>query len=151
MKKRILVLLFFVCLFMAGCNNQFAKREYNSTKTIARQADHYAKKSSVFNPIMGGCQLTVSEFDGRETLWSVMAEEEQEMEVSLYISLSEGQAKIVHVDADGTVTMLLENTAETAMEMEETKKVLLKSGKNYLKIVGYDCRELEVKLLFEEL
>lgn len=151
MKKRLLVLLLFVCLFMAGCNNQFAEREYDSIGKIVKQEDHYAKKNSVYNPIVGGCQLTVGEFDGRETLWSVKAEEEQEMEVSVYTSLLEGQAKIVYVDADGTFTTLLENTSETTTEMEETKKVLLKRGSNRLKVVGYDCKDLEVKLLFEEI
>ena len=151
MKKKILCLFLFVCLFLTGCSNGFAKREYNSDGKIAKQEDHYSKKNSVYNPIVGGCQLTVGEFDGRETLWSIVTEEEQEMEVSIHFAVSEGQAKIVHVDADGTVTTLLESTAETSTEMEETKIVLLKSGKNSLKVVGYDCRDLDVKLLFEEL
>ena len=151
MKKRLLVLLLFVCLFMAGCNNQFAEREYDSIGKIVKQEDHYAKKNSVYNPIVGGCQLTVGEFDGRETLWSIMTEEEQEMEVSIHFVLSEGQAKIAYIDDDGNVITLAESAEEGKTEIDTTESVWLKKGKNRFKVVGYGCKDLDVKLLFEEL
>lgn len=150
MKKKILFLFLFVCLFLTGCSNGFAKREYNSEGKIAKQEDHYAKKNSVYNPIVGGCRLTVGEFDGRETLWSIMTEEEQEMEVSIHFALSEGQAKIAYIDADGNVITLAESAEEGKTELDTTESVWLKKGKNRFKVVGYDCRDLDVKLLFEE-
>lgn len=149
MKKRMLFLILIVCLFMTGCSNGFAEREYNSNEKIAKQEDHYAKKNSVYNPIVGGCRLTVGEFDGRQTLWTLMAEEEQDMEVSIYISLLEGQAKVVYVDAEGTITTLVESIAEGTTEIETTESVLLKTGENRFKVVGYDCRDLDVELLFD--
>jgi len=149
MKRRILFLILIVCLFISGCSNGFAKREYNSDDKIAKKEDHYAKQNSVFNPIVGGCRLTVGEFDGRETLWTFMAEEEQEMEVSIYLSLSSGQVKIVYIDAGGTITNLLESTTEGTVGIVETKNVLLKNGENRFKVVGYDCRDLDVELLFD--
>lgn len=149
MKKSILFLILIVCLFMTGCSNGFAKREYISNEKIAKQEDHYAKKNSVYNPIVGGCHLTVGEFDGRQTLWTLMAEEEQDMEVSIYISLLEGQAKVVYVDAEGTITTLVESIAEGTTEIETTESVLLKTGENRFKVVGYDCRDLDVELLFD--
>ena len=93
--------------------------------------------------------MTVGEFDGRETLWTFMAEEEQEMEVSIYLSLSSGQVKIVYIDAGGTITNLLESTTEGTVGIAETKNVLLKNGENRFKVVGYDCRDLDVELLFD--
>lgn len=95
--------------------------------------------------------MTVGEFDGRETLWSIMTEEEQEMEVSIHFALSEGQAKIAYIDADGNVITLAESAEEGKTELDTTESVWLKKGKNRFKVVGYDCRDLDVKLLFEEL
>lgn len=150
MKKWIMMLVLSVGLIMTGCNNEFAKQEYDSNTKIAKQEDRYAKESSIFNPIDGGYSLTISKFDGRQTLWSTTVNEEQEMEIDFSFSLSKGHAKIVHIDADGNVTTLLENTPETSTEMIETKSVSLKSGENSLKIVGYDCEDLELEMLFEE-
>ncbi len=53
------------------------------------------------------------------------------MEISFV--LTEGQAKIVHIDADGNATTLIECTPETFEESYVTKKVSLTSGKNRLK------------------
>ncbi|MBQ8823336.1 MAG: hypothetical protein IJZ82_11890 [Lachnospiraceae bacterium] len=150
MRKFKGLLLILLCLFLAGCNNEFAKQEYDSAEKIAQEGDRYAKEMSVFNPIEGGYSLTVSKFDGRETLWTKNLKEAQDVEIDFLFSLSAGQAKLVHVDADGNVTTVLECSPETSAEELVTKTVSLKSGKNRLKIVGYDCEEVELQMLFEE-
>ncbi len=153
MKKKKIVLITVTalfCLLLAGCSNGFARQQYNSTDQISRSEDNYAKKDSVFNPIDGGYSLIVSEFDGRETLWSRILKEEQSIAIDFSIILSKGQMKIVHVDADANVTTLIECSPDNSTEGFETKTVTLKKGQNRLKIVGYDCEGLELKMLFEE-
>lgn len=95
MKKNLILLVVLFCVFMTACNNEFAKQDYNSVEKIAKEEDHYAKESSIFNPIEGGYSLIVSKFDGYQTLWSGMVGEEQEMEIDFSFTLSEGQAKII--------------------------------------------------------
>lgn len=150
MKKFKLLLFVSLCLFMTGCDNGFAKQEYDSNEKISQIQDHYAKECSVFNPIDGGYALTVSKFDGRETLWADTLEEDQNIEIDFSFILSEGQAKIVHIDAEGNVTTVIECLPENSTDGFVTKTVSLKSGENRLKIVGYDCEDVELKMLFEE-
>lgn len=150
MKKSIILLVILLCLFITACDNQFAKEDYNSVEKIAQKEDHYAKESSIFNPIEGGYSLIVSKFDGYETLWSDKVAEEQEMEIDFSFSLSEGQAKIVHINADGNVTTVMECSPELSTDGFVTKTILLKSGENRLKIVGYDCKGIDLKMLSED-
>lgn len=150
MKKLIITMLVMTCLLLTGCNNKFAQDEYDSNQKIVETADRYAKEISVFNPIDGGYSLTVSKFDGRETLWSKTLEESQEMDITFTFRLSSGKAKVVYIDQDDNVTTLVECTPDTSTEEPVTQTVSLQSGKNRLKIVGYDCKDLNLKMLFDE-
>ena len=149
MKKSVILLVVLFCVFMTACSNEFAKQDYNSVEKIAGEEDHYAKESSIFNPIEGGYSLIVSKFDGYQTLWSGKVKEEQEMEIDFSFSLSDGQAKIVHIDGDGNVTTVIECSPESSTDGFVTKTISLKSGENRLKIVGYDCEDIDLKMLFE--
>lgn len=151
MKKIISLLVISLCLCMTGCSNEFAEQEYTSDEKISQEMDRYAKVKSLFNTIDGGYILTVSEFDGRETLWSDTLDESQTIEIEISFSISAGQAKLVHVDADGNVTTVIECTPETSTDGLVAKTLELKQGRNRLKIVGYDCEDVYLEMLFEEI
>lgn len=148
MKKSCILLIIVLCMFMTGCSNKFAENEYDSVAKIIENEDRYAKVSSVFNPIDGGYSLTVSKFDGRQTLWTDTLENSQSVEIEFSFVLTEGQAKIVHIDAEGNVTTLIECTPETSTDGYVTKTVSMTSGENRLKIVGYDCENIDLEMLF---
>ena len=105
--------------------------------------------SSVFNHIDGGYSLVVSKFDGRQTLWTDTLEESQSVEIELSFALTEGQAKIVHIDAEDNVTTLIECTPENPTDGYVTKTVSMTPGENRIKIVGYDCKNIDLKMFFE--
>ena len=65
-------------------------------------------------------------------------------------TISKGQAKIVLVDESGNVSTILERLPENSAEEIITKSVTLKEGKNRIKIVGYNCEDVDLQLLFEE-
>lgn len=138
------------CLFLVGCSNDFARVQYDLADIISSSKDRYTKVNSSFSSIDGGYSLEVSKFDGRETLWSKIMDEKQRVEIDFSLSLSQGQVKIVHIDAGGNVTTLIECSSDTSMDGFETKTVLLKKGQNRLKIVGYDCEDVDLKMMFEE-
>lgn len=150
MKKLKIILISLLCLIMTSCSNEFAKREYDSNEKISQIADHYAKEVSVFKSIEGGYSLTVSKFNGRETLWEGTVEENQDMKIDFSFILSKGKAKIVYIDDEDNVTTVIECTPETSTDGFVTKTVSLKSGKNRLKIVGYDCEDIDLRMLFTE-
>lgn len=150
MKKLKIILISLLCLIMTSCSNEFAKREYDSNEKISQIADHYAKEVSVFKSIEGGYSLTVSKFNGRETLWEETVEENQDMKIDFSFTLTKGKAKIVYIDDEDNVTTVIECTPETSTDGFVTKTVSLKSGKNRLKIVGYDCEDIDLRMLFTE-
>lgn len=151
MKKLLCMLCVLLGLFTAGCGNEFAKKEYEADQKIAAEADRYAKRDSVFNHVDGGYSLTVSKFDGRETLWTLNVEEACEIQISFDFQLTAGKAKIVHVDAAGNVTTLLECEPGSITDGAEEKTVALSEGKNRFKLVGYDCQNVDLLMLSEDI
>lgn len=151
MRKFTIALLWLLCLMMKACSNEFAKREYDSDEKIAQNTDHYAKEVSVANSTNGEYSLTVSKFNGRETLWEKTIKENQDIEIDFDLSLSKGQAKIVYIDSENNVTTVIECLPETSTNGLVTKTLPLKSGKNRLKIVGYDCEDIDLKMVFTDI
>lgn len=149
-KKIHITFLVVLCLLMTGCNTEYAKKEYNSNEKIASVDDHYTKQVSVFNQIEGGLELKVSKFDGRETLWSDSLKNGQDMDIEFTLTLTKGKAKVVYIDDDKNVTTLIECTPDTSTSDTVTKTVTLKKGQNKLKVVGYDCEDLKLKMMFDE-
>ena len=148
----IVLICSIVCLAigLTGCGNEFAKQEYNDAEKIAQIEDSYAKDNSVFNPIDGGYSLTVSKFNGRQTLWRKTLEKSAEIEIQFDFSISSGNAKVVYIDCNNNVTVLIECSQNISNEQTATKTVSLTSGLNRLKIVGYDCKDIDLKILFDE-
>lgn len=149
MKKIFAVFIGILCLFMTACSNEFAEREYDVDEKIS-QSDRYAKEISVFNTIDGGYSLTVSKFDGHETLWTKTLEKDLDLDINIDFSLSNGRAKVVYVDDKGNVTTLVECTPDNLTNGYITKNISLKAGQNKLKIVGHDCEDVDLKMLFKE-
>ena len=153
MKKKIVCLLSalfcVLCLFITACSNAFAIKEYDDSGKIS-QNDRYAKEMSVFNTVEDGYSFTASKFNGRETLWTQSLKADQSLEIQFDFNLSNGHAKVVHIDGEGTVITLIECTPDTSTDGFVTKTVSLSSGQNRFKIVGYDCEEIDLKMMFEE-
>ena len=146
MKKIIVVLM--MAFLLVGCNNAYAKEEYDSLEKLASQGDRYSKVSSLFNSMEGGYSFTVSKFDGRETLFTWHLSEDVDLTMEIICSLTDGTGKLVHVDADGNVTTLVECNKETSAAV--IKNISLKQGRNDIKFAGYDCKNVDVKMYFEE-
>lgn len=154
MKKNIIIVLIYllvgVTIGLTGCGNDFAKQEYNNAEKIAQIEDRYAKDNSFSNHIDGGYTLTVSKFNGRQTLWNKTLEKSAEIEIQLDLSISSGSAKVVYIDCNDNVTVLIECSQNDSNEQTATKTVSLTSGLNRLKIVGFDCKDIDLKILFDE-
>ncbi len=151
LKKLKIILISLLFLLVMACSNEFARQEYNSNEKISLMNDHYAKEFSVFNSTNEEISLTISKFNGRETLWTKKLEKNRDIEINLSFRLSKGQAKIVHIDNDNNVTTIIECVPDTSTDGFVTKTISLKNGQNRLKIVGYDCENIDVKIEFSKL
>ena len=143
-------LIFCLTISFTGCGNEFAKQQYNDDEKIVQIADRYAKSNSVFNPIEGGYSLNALRFDGRETLWEKTLEDSAEIELQIDLNIKSGNAKVVFIDSNNDITVLIEHLQNNSNELTTTKIVSLTNGLNRLKIVGYDCENIDLKLFFDE-
>ncbi|MCI8435801.1 MAG: hypothetical protein HFK10_07595, partial [Clostridia bacterium] len=98
--------------------------------------------------IEGGYSLTASQFDGRETLWKKTLEDNAEIEIQIDLNIKSGNAKVVFIDSNNAITVLIERLQNNSNELTTTKLVSLTNGLNRLKIVGYDCKVIDLKILF---
>lgn len=150
MKKLLPVLLLCLSLFLCGCSNEYAQKEYNADDKIANQGDRYSKERSIFNPTEGGYSLEVGKFDGRETLWDQKYDEGKDIEIQMKLTLTSGKAKIVSIDDEDHVTTILECTPDTVESDYVTKTVSLTKGRNRIKIVGAGCKDVSFQMLSDE-
>ena len=146
-RYRTFLLLGLIVVLLTGCSNAFAKKDYYDTDKIAQTEDRYAKESSVFNQIDNGYSLKVKKFDGRQTLWTKTLENNKDIDIKIKLSLSEGAAKLVYVDEEGYVTTIIECTSDNCVDEKVLKTVSLKKGLNRIKIVGYECKNIDLELL----
>lgn len=143
MRKVRLLTIFIICAMLTGCNNDFAERQYDSNAKIAESEDRYAKSGSVLNRYDDRVDMTVEKFDGRQTVWSKEYSENQDVEIELTLTLVSGKVKLVHIDDDGNVSTIVECTSDSGIEQKTTYTVSMKDGRNRLKIVGYDCQDID--------
>ena len=125
MRKLSTIVLSLLCLLMTACSNEFARTEYDSDEKISETADRYAKEVSVGNSTNQNYSLTVKKFNGRETLWKKTLKENQ------------------------NITTVMECSPDASTDGFVTKTLSLKSGKNRLKLVGYDCENIDLKFEYK--
>ena len=133
MKRFGIVCILVMGLLLTGCNNKFAKEQYDSDIQIAEGGDRYAKTNSVLNNYGNNVTYTVGKFD-----------------ITLVFTLDEGKAKLVQIDEDGNVSTVVECTPDSEVNELTTYSIQLKEGKNRLKFVGYDCKNVTFYMEIKE-
>lgn len=148
MKKLLILAIAALCILLAGCNNSFAKEEYENTSKIAA-TDRYAETGSVKESFYNGFHFKAKSFDGRETLLTnTNPEGAFEITATIALSLSEGTAKLVMIDGEGNVSTLAECTAESGAQLVE-KRITIPSGECVFKLVGHGCKEVEMQMTLD--
>ena len=144
MKKVALILIAAMCLMFAGCGNEFAKEEYDQASMISAD-DRYAETGFDLTTTNNGFNVKAKKFDGRDTLWIFTEETGRNAAVTVTFSLSKGKAKLVLIDDNGDVFTVAEATGEE--DMLKGTMIYLNKGENRFKLVGYDCKNVEIELV----
>ena len=139
---RVIILALF-CLVLAGCDTEYAKEEYYNDSKIAARGDHCTKIMSSGTEVTHGATCKIKEFDGNTTLYKCAVTKEGLINVNCSLSLDAGVAKLVYVDGYDSVTTLVECTPENPSVDSEDVQVYVNPGKCRIKLVGYDCEEVE--------
>ena len=138
-------ILVFTAFGLIGCSTKFAEKEYDSDKAIAT-SDRNIKVGTVSSHKNGAYSFSASKFDGRETVWKNPLTAEKDVSIVISLSLKKGKAKVVYIDDSKNVTTLIGCTPETSLDDSITQSLTMKKGNNGFKIVGYDCKDLKLKL-----
>lgn len=144
-----ILILEIMILGITGCSTEFAKEEYDDAEKIVQTGDHTVESNSTFKSVNCSHSFTASKFNGRKNLWKKSLEKSVDVEIQFELSISSGYAKIVHVDSDKNITVLVECTQDESLKLSGTKMVSFTSGLNQIKIVAYDCKDVSLKLVFE--
>ena len=131
MKRFGIVCILVMGLLLTGCNNKFAKEQYDSDIQIAEGGDRYAKTNSVLNNYGNNVTYTVGKFDGRETLWEANCSSATWVDITLVLTV-------------------VECTPDSEVNELTTYSIQLKEGKNRLKFVGYDCKNVTFYMEIKE-
>lgn len=145
-----ILILGIMILGITGCSTEFAKEEYDDAEKIVQTRDHTVESNSAFKSVNGSHSFTASKFDGRKTLWKKSLSKNVDVEIQFELSISSGYAKIVYIDSDNTITVLVECSQDDSTKLSGTKIISFTSGLNQLKVVAYDCKDLSLKLFFQE-
>lgn len=153
MKKLVLALSMALCLFLTGCNNEFAKNEYDDLSKIAANGDRYSQTMAVTKTNKTGFSLDIGSFDGRYSAFNYFSDSDREMTYNLMFEVGSGMAKIVFVDAEKNVTTIAErgnsvNDAEGVIIREGSLQ--LRKGRNSFKLVGYDVKNVKAEFSLSE-
>lgn len=147
MKKSILLLLLAICMLFSGCSNAFAKDEFDDDTKIAA-SDQYSATMRKVTEQTGGATFSASKFNGRYTVWTYTSTEDMAIAVNVSVGMSKGTAKVVHVDGSGRVTRLAAYESASSggaiTGSSADTVVRLTKGENKIKLVGYDCEDIEM-------
>lgn len=153
MKKLILPLILAACMLFSGCSNEFAKEDYDNTSKIASTNRYAVQKSSVLTK-NGNVSAIIEKFDGYITIWESTENSDVSLPASVSLCLASGTAKLVLVDGSNNVTTLVEHNAEASNDITGKAStdavVSLTKGENMIKLVGYDCENVEAEITFSE-
>ncbi len=148
LKKLTAVLCAALCLLFTGCDDDsFAKNEYDDNAKIASSSDRCVKVNAVINNLNGNFKYYTAEFNGRDTIWTDSLERARKVTVSVSMSLDSGNAKVVYINPDDTVTVLAECNSEQG-RVSQKNVVEMPEGKNRIKVVGYDCDKMSIVTSF---
>ena len=146
--KRIAVSLMAAVTMLCSACASSVDAVYNSHVKISGPSNTYNLNNDV-QTIDDQDYEGVMEFGGMGTVWTYDASAEEEIDISYQLSVSEGDAKLVMISPDGTLTILVENTSQSQQEEIEAVNVKIQKGENRIKLVATDQSKLELLLSAE--
>lgn len=141
-------LILCITIGLTGCSNDFAKLEYNDAEKIVKN-DHYAMYNDLYKLNDDNCFFEASKFDGRYTIWKKNIKKDTYVELHINLSISSGYAKVVLIDCNKNITVLVECSQDNFMNQSDWINVCLTNGINRIKIVGYDCKDINLEIYFD--
>lgn len=168
MKKTFIAMTAALCMLLAGCNNKFARDEYNDSamtldydtvnensstddSVFSYDDDYtiydtgYSETDMVTDTSYDSVLCTAAAFDGRKDLCVLASGKSSRSTLSIALSLTSGTAEIVIVNG-GNIQTAVECGSETK-SISKTVEIALDPNKKYIvQLVGNNCRDIELTM-----
>lgn len=154
MKKKISMLLgVLLLLFSMGCGME----QTDPMTTIYSDETQLSNPYSKFD--IGEIEQEIDgqsvngkfeDMEGMVMLWTYDIEKETALELRYFLKVTQGRAKLVWVEPDGTVSTLMEFTKQNTMSDYAVVPLSLKKGLSRLKLVGTEDAVVEFDIHISE-
>lgn len=141
--KLLGAVLVMVCV-AAGCGFNPMLAVYDNNAKIAGDTNTY--NLSNYEQVQSDLHFTASvgKMEGMDTIWVLDAEEDMTVDITYQLSVFSGKMKLVLVDPEKEVSVIVECDSE----MEETVQSTLdvKKGNNRIKIVAAENTQFDIDM-----
>lgn len=137
-----IAIITFLC---TGCSSNKMGDIYMQDDKLTNEGDSYSlhkQEQCVEGQVYTG-QL---EFEGMDTLWDYEAKEDMEVEVSYCLSVNQGKAKLVYIDPNNQMSVIVENKDRVKTDHLENIVLPIKQGRNRIKLVAMDKAQIDLKV-----
>ena len=136
MKKRLITLAVLAITLtgtLTGCSSD---KLYENDKVILSDANAFMI-SDCSEEINGqSMKASISKVKGMNEIWTYEADKDMTLDVSYLLKATKGEAKLVLITPDKTVTNIVEATSESKMDGTVPGVLELKKGHNVIKFVA---------------
>ena len=144
--KKILAFILICVSVVCGCQNRAVSAVYDDDSELTADYDTYHMTDFKGSQENGSYKASAREIEGMYTVSNYDSESEEELDITYQISVESGKMKLVLIDPEGELMTLSEVSEESGMEDGRTVNVLLKKGKNRLKIVAGKDTSMNMEL-----
>lgn len=131
--KRIGMALLILC-FLTGCSYNPMLAIYDNDTKIASDSNSYSLTNCEQVQRDRHFTASVGKMEGMDTVWTFDAEEDTTVDITYKINVSSGKMKLVLINPEKEVTVIVECDSEMEEFVQETLDI--KKGHNRIKIVA---------------
>lgn len=132
-----------VCMLaIAGCGVNPMLSIYDDDVKIASASNTYSIMNCEQVQSDLHCTASVGKMEGMDTIWVFDAEEDTAGDITYRINVSSGKMKLVWIDPEKEVSVIVECDSEMDDSVQETLHV--KKGNNRIKIVAGENTQFDI-------
>lgn len=149
----ICIMLALAMMFQAACGESQTESPaelYNDEKKIANQYNSFYIEGAEQTLDGRSLQASYEKLEGMIILWAYEAGREMPVDVTYYLKVTQGRAKLVYIHPDDTVVTLVECSARSGNTTDTEVVLSLKKGLNRIKIVADEGTVVEYRLSVPE-
>lgn len=132
---QVIIILVLIVLFIIPALKYCQPNPYYSKRAVLSQSEAFTQVNDEQNLDPNHFSYT-GEFSGIASFWHYYAEKDKQVNLSYFMSVDWGKAKLILVDGQNSVTNIVDLRGQVQTRSEENHTLHLKKGDNYLKLVA---------------